>query len=133
MYTVPVWFGLFLTGIYVVLAPQSAERLPDALDNTLAAIFSLAALMCIVGAVLGTKWCMPRVTLRTSYLLEIVGLVIICIILGVEAVVTDLTLFQQFTLAGNFSAIIQIGSIRFIVMLVLALGRDRHPQHATDL
>lgn len=126
MYTVPVWVGLFLTGIYVVLTPQSQGRLPEAVDSALAALFSVAALACLVGAALGTRWFYPTAKLSTSYWLEIAGLAVICVVLGVEAVVTDLTLVQQFTLAGNFGAIIQIGSIRFIYRLWLALRHGRH-------
>lgn len=126
MYTVPIWFGLFLTGIYVVLAPQSEEHFVDSTENVLGYLFSLSAALCLLGAALGTKWFKPNTKLATSYWLEIVGLSGICILLGVDAVVTDLTLWQQFTMAGSLGAILQIGSLRFIVMLLLALRHGRH-------
>ena len=121
MYTQPLWVGFFLTGIYVMTVPHTSRVFPATMEFSLGFLFSVFALLCLVGSVLGTRWCYPDAKLRTSYRLEIVGLIGICLVLGIEAVQAGLSLVQQFTMAGSLGAIIQIGSIRFIVMLWLAL------------
>jgi FtsH-binding integral membrane protein len=127
MYTVPIWVGLFLTGIYVMTHEHVVRAFPESMENKLAALLLFGSTLCLVGASLGTRWVMPTAKLATSYWLEIVGLVCICVALGAEAVRVDLTLAQQFTMAGSLGAILQIGSLRFIVMLLLALRHGRHP------
>ena len=117
-YTVPIWFGLLFTGLYVLFTPEdkSVESLPNWFDNLLGFAFAFAAATCLYG-VAEHDW-------RKAYKMEIGGLIGICIVLGILATVTNLTLIQQFTLAGGLGALIQIGSLRAIVSLWLALRDD---------
>jgi hypothetical protein len=117
-YVVPIWFGLLVTGIYVLFTPEdsSVASLPNWFDNLLGFLFAFAAATCLYG-VAEHDW-------RKAYKMEIGGLAVICIVLGILATVTNLTLVQQFTLAGGLGALVQIGSLRAIVELWLALRRD---------
>jgi hypothetical protein len=79
----------------------------------------------LIGASLGTKFFYPKAKLSVAYKYEILGLVGICITLGILAGITPLTLLQQFTLSGSLGAIIQIGSLRMIARLVWDLYHNK--------
>jgi len=117
VYTLPVWVGLFITGIYILLSPQVESGVSNFVENLLGLLFSVGAAACLTGVFI-KDW-------RAAYKLEIVGLVLVCAVLGVLAWVTNLTLFQQFTMAGGLGALVQIGSIRGIVTLWWALYHDK--------
>jgi hypothetical protein len=112
-YVVPIWFGLLVTGIYIVFSPQVEKGIPNWFENLLGFVFAVAAATCLYG-VAEHDW-------RKAYKMEIGGLAVICVVLGILAAVTDLTLLQQFTLAGGLGALVQIGSLRAIVELWRAL------------
>jgi len=116
-YTVPIWWGLALSGIYVLTEPQILTRITDRAENALAAALLLSAVVCLTGTRIPDT--------RTAYRVELVGLAGIVVVLGVLAVATDLTVWQQFTLAGGLGALVQIGSIRMIVNLTRALRTVR--------
>jgi hypothetical protein len=113
MYTIPIWFGLFFTGLYVLHSSQIITEISNNFENFLGAAMTLAAAACLVGTRLNN--------VRKAYITEIAGLLVICIVLGILAIATELTLIQQFTLAGGLGALIQIGSLRMIFRLTLEL------------
>lgn len=123
-YTIPVWFGLFFTGLYVLTQPQIESGIPNWVENVLGLVFALGAGACLVGAFMGTRWFYPKATLSLSYWLEIAGLSVICVVLGVLAIVTDLSLEQQFTMSGGLGALVQIGSLVLIARLAVALRHE---------
>ncbi len=123
-YTIPVWFGLFFTGLYVVMQPQIETHIPNWVENLLGLVFILGSGACLVGAFMGLRWFYPNAKLSTSYWLEIAGLSVICVVLGVLAIVTDLSLEQQFTMSGGLGALVQIGSLVLIARLGMAIRHE---------
>lgn len=113
MYTIPIWFGLLFTGLYVLHSSQIITEIPNAFENFLGATMALGAAACLVGTRLNN--------VRKAYITEIAGLAVICIVLGILATVTELTLIQQFTMSGGLGALVQIGSLRMIFRLTLEL------------
>ena len=134
-YTVPIWLGLFFSGLYVIGTPEDssvAAKMPDWADNMLGLAILFGSGLCLWGAARGTRWCKPDADLRESYKAEIAGLIVICVVLGILATVTDLTLVQQFTLAGGLGALVQIASINMIVQLWLAVRAAPAPEPDTN-
>lgn len=117
IYTLPIWVGLLITGLYILFHPQVEFGIPNAVENLLGFLFAAGAAACLAGVFI-SNW-------RTAYKVEIAGLVTICAVLGILAAVTNLTLLQQFTMAGGLGALVQIGSIRGIVTLGWALFKNK--------
>lgn len=117
IYTAPVWLGLFITGIYVIATPESTTvDISNWADNLLGVMMTLAAGACLYGVTV-PNW-------RAAYQIQICGLSVIVVVLGILAMVTRLTLVQQFTLVGGLGALVQIGSIRAIWVMWQALRHD---------
>jgi peptidoglycan/LPS O-acetylase OafA/YrhL len=114
-YTIAVWIGLVLSGVYVLLMPEDASvaSLPDWFDNLLGLAMVASAGLCLAGVVT-RDW-------RRAYTLEIVGLGGVVVVLGVLAIATNVPLWAQFTLQGGLGAVIQIGSLRAMAGLWMAL------------
>lgn len=120
MYTAPIWWGLLLTGIYVVSTPgTNYPGIPEPVDSAAASVLLLGALACLTGTRI------PDDRIRLAYRLELFGLVLIVLVLGWLAVAGQFSVWQQFTLAGGLVAVIQIGSIRLAVRLAISLHRRR--------
>ena len=117
LYTAPIWVGLLITGLYILFHPQVEFGISNFEENLLGLLFSAGAAACVAGVFIN-DW-------RTAYKVEIAGLVVICVVLGLLAFATDLTLLQQFTMAGGLGALVQIGSLRAITVLGSALLRDK--------
>ena len=115
VYTLPIWVGLFITGLYILFSPQVEFGVSNGVENLLGGLFAAGAAACLIGAVI-KDW-------RTAYIIEIIGLAVICVVLGILATVTSLSLLQQFTMAGGLGALVQIGSLRGIVTLLVALNK----------
>ena len=111
-YTIPIWVGLFLSGLYILWAPQIDPLLPDGEENLLGLALSIGAGLCLAGVFISDK--------VKAYTVELIGLLITVVVLGFVATRVDLTLIQQFTLYGSLGAVIQIGSIR----MMFKLGRE---------
>jgi ABC-type amino acid transport system permease subunit len=120
-YAIEIWAGLFISGIYILSAPQVLFSIPNWFENTIAGILCVGSGLCLWGAALGTKWCYPNAAEQTSYRLELIGLPLISIILGVLAVATDVSAIAQFTLSGGLGVPVQIASLRMIAKLWTAL------------
>jgi hypothetical protein len=134
-YTVPLWFGLLFTGLYVLFTPESSsvsDHLPNWVDNLLGLSMLAGAGLCLYGALSGTKWFNHDMPHRDSYKFEIVGLSIVCVVFGLLAWATNLTLVQQFTIVGGFGALLQIASINMIVQLWRAVQAAPVPQPNTN-
>lgn len=115
-YTIPIWIGLFLSGLYVLMVPQLIHSIPNWCENLLGLSLSLGAAACLYG-VAQPDW-------REAYRVEIGGLAVISVVLGILAVFGELTLAQMFTLTGSLGAVIQIASLRAIVEMWLALRKS---------
>jgi len=117
VYTLPIWVGLFITGLYILFHPQVEFGVSNGVENLLGLLFAAGAAACLTGVVI-KDW-------RTAYIIEIIGLAVICVVLGILAAVTDLSLLEQFTMAGGLGALMQIGSLRGIATLGWALYKDK--------
>lgn len=117
VYTLPIWVGLLITGLYILFHSQVEFGISNGAENLLGFLFAAGAAACLTGVFL-PDW-------RTAYKVEIAGLTVICIVLGVLAAVTNLSLVQQFTMAGGLGALVQIGSLRGIVTLGWSLYKDK--------
>lgn len=116
LYTLPIWVGLFLSGIYVLAVPQMIHSIPNWSENALGLALSVGAAGCLYGAA-QPDW-------RRAYRAEMAGLAVVTVVLGLLAIFGELTLAQMFTLTGSLGAMIQIGSLRAMVEMWLALRRD---------
>lgn len=116
MYTAPMWWGMLLSGLRVLTSPAPMlTTVPPVHEKLAAALLFASALTCLTGS---------RITdLRLAYRLEIVGLTGIVLVLAWLTVVSEYTVWEQFTLAGGLVAIVQIGSIRMALRLALSLAR----------
>jgi hypothetical protein len=114
-YVIFVWLGLFVTGIYVLVTPESdtVASLPNWFDNLLGLAITVGAGLCLAGSRM-KDW-------RTAYRYELGGLALITVTLGVLAVATNLSLIQQATLVGGLGAWIQVASIVLAAKLWRAL------------
>ena len=99
-------------------------RLPEWSEYVLAVGFSAAALGLLVAYCAGSRYVFPRATLRRIYQAELIGLTVIVLVIGFNAVLQDRSLLQLFTLGGGFGAIIQLGSVKMMVDLSHALRTD---------
>ena len=109
------WLGLCLSGLYTLLTPESetVKSLPDWFDNLLGVSILVGAGLCLAGSY-HRDW-------RVAYRWELGGLALVVVTLGVLAVATELTLWQQFTLVGGLGAEIQLASMVMIGNLWRAL------------
>lgn len=113
LYTAPIWAGLFLSGIYVLVAPPMLHKVSGTVEDSMAAVMIVAAGACLAG--LGIR---PT---HVAYRVELAGLVGIVGVLAWLTVESDYTLWQQFTLSGGMAGMVQIGSIRMALRLALEL------------
>ena len=111
-FTIPIWAGLFLSGLYILWAPRIDPLLSGVGENLLGLVLSIGAGICLAGTVIGQK--------VKAYTLQIVGMLVYCGVLAFVATRVDRSVFEQFTLYGSLGAIVQIGSIR----LMFKLGRE---------
>ena len=110
-----IWLGLCFSGFYTLLTPESetVKSLPDCFDNLLGVAILVGAGLCLAGSY-HRDW-------RVAYRWELGGLALVVVTLGVLAVATELTLWQQFTLVGGLGAEIQLASMVMIGNLWRAL------------
>ena len=112
------WLGLCLSGLYTLLTPESetVKSLPDWFDNLLGVSILVGAGLCLAGSY-HRDW-------RVAYRWELGGLALVVVTLGVLAVATELTLWQQFTLVGGLGAEIQLASMVLAANLWRALRHE---------
>ena len=111
-YTIPLWVGLLLSGLFIVWSPQVDPLISDGTENLLGLALAVGAGVCLAGTVV-------RDRIR-AYQIEWVGLLITVIVLAAVGMKVDRSVLEQFTMYGSLGAIIQIGSIR----LMFLLGRE---------
>ena len=116
VYTIPIWLGLLLTGLYVLARPGIHSTLDLRLEATLAIITIFSSSLCLIGVAIPQR--------ITAYKMQIVGLAINFFVLGALAGHIDRPLIEQWTLAGGMGGLIQIGNVRMIVQLWSAIRDD---------
>ena len=116
VFTVPIWLGLLLTGLYVLARPGIHSTLDLRLEATLAIITIFSSSLCLIGVAIPQR--------ITAYKMQIVGLAINFLVLGALAGHVDRPLIEQWTLAGGMGGLIQIGNVRMIVQLWSAIRDD---------
>ena len=105
-YTIPIWIGMLLTGIYVLWTPRADPLISEVLEDRLGIAVIIGAMLCLVGAMVPDK--------ITAYKLEFPGLIIMFVVLGWLAAHVDRSLIQQWTLLGGMGGLIQIGNVRMM-------------------
>ena len=116
MYTIPIWLGLLLTGLFVLWRPGIHSTLDLRLEATLAIITIFSSSLCLIGVMISQR--------IVAYKMQIAGLVINFLVLGALAGHVDRPLIEQWTLAGGMGGLIQIGNVRMIVQLWSAIRDD---------
>ena len=116
VFTVPIWLGLLLTGLYVLARPGIHSTLDLRLEATLAIITIFSSSLCLIGVAIPQR--------ITAYKMQIAGLAINFLVLGYLAGHIDRPLIEQWTLAGGMGGLIQIGNVRMIVQLWSAIRDD---------
>ena len=114
--------GLWFSGIYILATPTVIQRL-GAWENLLAVLMTIGATLVLTGLSLGS-WLAPETPRSVSYRLEMLGLPIIVIVLGVLALFTPLPPLQEFTLGGGLGFLVQIGCLRLMAKLWIELRRE---------
>lgn len=117
MYTIPVWFGLLFTGIYVLWMPQVDKVISEQLEDRLAVAVIVGSMMCLIGAAIPDR--------ITAYKLEVPGLFITFVVLGFLAAHVDRSLIEQWTMVGGLGGLIQIGNVRMMWQLSREIVADR--------
>ena len=117
VYTIPIWLGLLLTGLYVLARPGIHSTLDLRLEATLAIITIFSSSLCLIGVMISQR--------IVAYKMQIAGLVINFLVLGALAGHVDRPLIEQWTLAGGMGGLIQIGNVRMIVQLWSAIRDDK--------
>lgn len=117
MYTLPVWVGLLLTGIYVLWTPRVDPLISEQLEDRLAVAVIIGSMMCLIGAAIPDR--------ITAYKLQVPGLFITFVVLGFLAAHVDRSLIQQWTMAGGLGGLIQIGNVRMMIQLSREIVADR--------
>ncbi len=117
MYTIPIWFGMLLTGIYVLWVPYADPLISNVLEDRLAVAVIIGAMMCLIGAIVPNR--------ITAYKLEVPGLFIMFVVLGFLAAHVDRSLIQQWTLMGGLGGLIQIGNVRMMWQLTREILYDK--------
>ena len=117
MYTIPIWLGLLLTGLFVLWRPGIHSTLDLRLEATLAIITIFSSSLCLIGVMISQR--------IVAYKMQIAGLVINFLVLGALAGHVDRPLIEQWTLAGGMGGLIQIGNVRMIVQLWSAIRDDK--------
>ena len=117
VYTIPIWLGLLLTGLYVLARPGIHSTLDLRLEATLAIITIFSSSLCLIGVMISQR--------IVAYKMQIAGLVINFLVLGYLAGHVDRPLIEQWTLAGGMGGLIQIGNVRMIVQLWSAIRDDK--------
>ena len=117
MYTIPIWLGLLLTGLFVLWRPGIHSTLDLRLEATLAIITIFSSSLCLIGVMISQR--------IVAYKMQIAGLVINFLVLGALAGHVDRPLIEQWTLAGGMGGLIQIGNVRMIIQLWSAIRDDK--------
>ena len=117
VYTIPIWLGLLLTGLYVLWRPGIHSTLDLRIEATLAIITIFSSSLCLIGVMIPQR--------LVAYRMQIAGLVINFLVLGYLAGHVDRPLIEQWTLAGGMGGLIQIGNVRMIVQLWSAIRDDK--------
>ena len=130
-FVIPVWFGLLFTGIKTLVVAHSEQNmvyfhdpaLPEVVEQSLAVLFVIACLACLVSSAMGTDWFAEDTPLKTVYLTQFIGSGVIIGCIMVDAMWNVIPLFQLFTLGGGFGGIIVIGSMAMMGRLWVALQK----------
>ena len=117
VYTIPIWLGLLLTGLYVLARPGIHSTLDLRLEATLAIITIFSSSLCLIGVMIPQR--------LVAYRMQIAGLVINFLVLGYLAGHVDRPLIEQWTLAGGMGGLIQLGNVRMIIQLWSAIRDDK--------
>jgi hypothetical protein len=117
-----IWAGLLITALYLMQIGPNIPNLSDYLEDVLSLLLFLGSGICLVGAVLGTKWFFRKIRRKVSYVLQLVGLPMIIFTLGFYTYASVDTSEMLITaLAGGLGLCIEIASVRMMVDLVQEL------------
>lgn len=115
-YAPEIWIGLLITSLYLLQTEPLIVTITDGLEVALEVILAVGAGISTLAACLGTRWFFPKVSKRTSYKMQLIGLPLIILALAwytyASASSPSLVLVA---LGGGLALCIEIGSVRMIV------------------
>jgi len=128
-FVIPIFFGLLFTGIKTLVVPHTAgnlvyvhdDKLPEVFEWSLAVVFIVACVACLLSSAMGTDWFSPATPIKSVYKVQFAGLAVIILCIVIDAFFNTIPLFQLFTLGGGFGGIIVIGSMAMMGRLWVAI------------
>lgn len=127
-----IFAGLLLTALYLMQIGPTIPNLNDRLEDWLALSLFTGSVLGLVGVALGTKWLFKKIRRRVCYLIELVGLPLIIIALGLYTYASvDTRQILMTALSGGLGLCIEIGCVRLVVDLIDDLHTD-HSEHGHD-
>lgn len=125
-YAPEVWAGIFLTAIYLLQTDRVIRNIQDPFETLLDAAIAVGSGLCLLGALIGTRYLFPHARPRVSYTLQMIGLPIIIAVLACYAyAATDAsTSVMMVVLGGGFGLCIEIASVRMLIELITATREE---------
>lgn len=124
-YAPEIWAGLLITALYLLQFKPIMETISDGLEFFLNILLALGSGICLVAAMLGTRWFFPRCRKRCSYSLHLIGLPLIILSMAwytyASASAPSLILVA---LGGGLGLCIEIASVRMFVEITQELSED---------
>lgn len=122
-YAPEIWIGLLLTALYLIQAGPLLSSIADWLEVFLEIALAVGCALCIIGSMLGTRWCLPGTPKQTSYRFVMAGLPFIALSLAcyTYAASAEPSLIVV-TLGGGMGLFLEIGTVRMFVDLMAELG-----------
>jgi hypothetical protein len=124
-YAPEIWAGLGLTALYLMQAGPILGGINDRLEFALEALLVIGSVICLIGAMTGTRWFFPSCPKRCSYRFHLVGLPLIVIAMAwytyANAASPSLALVA---LGGGLGLCIEIASVRMVIDIAEDLRED---------
>jgi hypothetical protein len=124
-----IYAGLLLTSLYLMQIGPTIDNIGDDLEDVLALMLFVGAVVCLTGVALGTKLIFRRLKRRAGYIAQLFGLPLLIGALGwytYASVSADQIVISA--LSGGLGLCIEIGLIRLFVDLVQDITTD-HSAH----
>ena len=115
-YAPEIWAGLLITALYLLQANPLVVSISDRLEFALDGLLAVGSGICLLAAMLGTRFFFPRVRKRTSYLMHLVGLPLIILALAwYTYAAADAPNLILVALGGGLGLCLEIASVRMVV------------------
>lgn len=126
-YAPEIWAGLLITALYLLQSEPVMLSIADRLEFGLDSLLAVGSGICLLAAMLGTRFFFPRVPKRTSYLMHLVGLPLIVLALAwYTYAAADAPNLVLVALGGGLGLCLEIASVRMAIEIAEEL-RDGGP------